>query len=139
MVTTTYGYLNPSSGDLSKGTNGWMAQINFDISRLDGHSHNGIDSVQLNLSAIVPSTVVAPSGSWTTSTGGTNLPVSGYMQTVTVPAAISELNNYTLKFLVNTAGARQYQLLNLFYERLTGTTFTLYCNDNTVDVLCVFR
>lgn len=139
MVTTTYGYLNPSSGDLSKGTNGWMAQYNFNVLRQDGHSHNGIDSVLLTFSSITPATVVAPAGSWVNSTGGSGLPASGYMQAVTVPAAISEINNFNVKFLVNSNGSRQYQELELFYARITGTTFNLYCNDNSIDVLCVFR
>lgn len=139
MDTTTYGYLNPSSGDLSKGVNGWMAQINFDISRLDGHTHNGVDSALLNIGALSSLTVVAPAASWVVSTGGAGLPASGYMQTVTVPAAISEINNFTVKFLQNSGGAKQYQPLQLFYARLTATTFNLYCNDNTIDVLCVFR
>jgi hypothetical protein len=139
MVTTTYGYLNPSSGDLSKGTNGWMAAINFDFSRWDGHSHNGVDSALLNIGAIAAQTVVAPSGSWTVNSGGTGLPSSGYVQTVTVPAAIGEINNFSVKFIINTSGSTQYQPLDLFYARLTGTTFNLYSNSNSIDVLCVFR
>jgi hypothetical protein len=139
MQTTAYGYLNPDQGDLSKGTNGWMAAVNFDIDRLNGHTHNGVDSPLLNFGSIAAQTVVAPLASWIASTGGTGLPASGYMQTVTVPAAISEINNFNVKFLINTAGATQYQPLNLFYARLTGTTFNLYSNSNTIDVLCVFR
>lgn len=139
MQTTTYGYLNPNQGDLSKGLNGWMAAVNFDIARFDSHSHNGVDSPLLTFGSIAAQTVVAPSGSWTASTGGTGLPASGYMQTVTVPASIAEINNFNVKFLINTAGVTQYQPLNLFYARLTGTTFNLYSNSNTIDVLCVFR
>jgi hypothetical protein len=139
MVVTTYGYENPSSGDLSKGTYGWMAQINYDILRLDGHSHNGTDSTLLPISSVSASSVVAPASSWTVNSGGTNLPVSGYVQTVTVPATISDINNYLVKFAVNTSGNRQYQALDLFWVRITASTFSIYCNDNTIDVLCVFR
>jgi hypothetical protein len=139
MQTTVYGYLNPSNGDLSKGANGWMAQINFDILRIDQHSHNGIDSALLSSSSFVSTSVTAPASSWITSTGGTNLPASGYQQDVTVPAGVSEINNFMIKFLVSTAGTRVNQPLQLFYSRLTATTFRLYCNDNTLDVLCVFR
>lgn len=139
MLTTSYGYLNPSQGDLSKGLNGWMAAINFDIDRFNGHSHNGVDSPLLTFGSIAAQTVVAPAASWTVNPGGSGLPSSGYVQTVTVPAAISEINNFNVKFLINTAGVTQYQPLNLFYARLTGSTFALYSNSNTIDVLCVFR
>ena len=66
VQTTTYGYKNPSIGDFSKGaTQGWMASMNFNITRLDGHSHNGIDSVQLSLvnfsNAAVVQNIVASS------------------------------------------------------------------------------
>lgn len=139
MNVTTYGYQNPSTADFSKGANGWMLAYNFNISRLDGHSHNGIDSVLLNFTSVAAQTVTAPSGSWITNVGGSGLPASGYVQTVTVPPAVAEMNNYSLKFLISTAGATQYQPLNLFYARITGTTFKLYSNSNTIDVLCVFR
>jgi hypothetical protein len=59
-TTTTYGYLNPVTSDLSKGSNGWMASYNFNVSRFDSHSHNGIDSPLLNFGAIAASTVIAP-------------------------------------------------------------------------------
>lgn len=139
MDTTSYGYENPVSGDPSKGANGWMRAINFDIDRLNAHSHNGVDSVLLTSAAIVPATVTAASGSWIINPGGTDLPQSGYVQTVTVPASIGEINNFHLSFLISTAGTRQYQPLSLFYVRQTATTFKLYCNDNTISVLCVFR
>jgi hypothetical protein len=139
MLTTTYGYLNPSAGDLSKGTNGWMAQVNFDITRLDGHSHNGVDSALLSINSYAAATVTAPSGSWGVNPGGSGLPSTGYVQTVTTPASISEINNFSVKFLISTAGSRQYQPLELFYARITGTSFKLYSSDNSIDVLCVFR
>lgn len=138
-ATTTYGYLNPNSGDLSKGVNGWMAAMNFNILRWDGHSHNGVDSALLNFASIQPQSVSAPSGSWINAAGTAGRPQGGYQQTVTAPASVTEINNYNIKFLVSTAGNRQYQPMNLFYARETATTFTVYCNDNTVDLTCVFR
>ena len=132
MTPTAYGYKVPDTGDLSKGVLGWFSDLVFNWLRMSGHSHNGTDSVQLLLTAIATPTVVAPSGSWTVSG-------SGYSQLVTCPAPITEINNQVVKFLINTAGGRQYEELKLEYVRVTGTTFTLYCNDNTVDILCVFR
>lgn len=139
MQTTTYGYLNPQSADLSKGANGWMAAYNFNVLRADGHSHNGVDSVLLSISSLSALTVTAASGSWTNNSGGSGLPISGYVQSVTVPAGVGEINNYLVKFLISTSGSTQYQQVYLFYNRTSGTTFDLYSNNNAIDVLCVFR
>ena len=141
MTTTPYGYLNPIPGDLSKGSFGWMASWNFNVTRFDAHSHNGVDSPVLASANIGTSSVVASAASWTANTGSNvqGIPAKGYSQLVTVPSTIFEMNLLSLTFLIATSGTRQYQPLALFYSRQTATTFTLYCNDNTVDVLCVFR
>lgn len=137
--TTVYGYLNPITGDLSKGANGWMHSLNFDWDRIDGHTHNGIDSAFLTPAAVVPATVTAVSGGWGANTGGSGLPSAGYVQTVTTPPAVGEINNFSVTFRQSSSGVKQYQPLELFYTRVTGTSFYLYSNDNSIDVLCVFR
>lgn len=140
MLTTTYGYLNPSDGDPSKGTlNGWMYAMNFNIERFDGHTHNGVDSPLLQIPNFAPYTVTAAAGSWLVNPGGSGLPLTGYYQAVNLPTGLGELNNFTPKFLINTAGPRQFQPLQLFYTRVSATVFNLYCNDNSIDVLCVWR
>lgn len=139
MNLSQYGYEIPSTGDFSKGTNGWMAQLAFNWARIDQHTHNGVDSALLNIGSFATVSVVAPAASWVANTGGSGLPSSGYVQLVTTPAIVGEINNYIVKFLVNTSGSRQYEPLQVFYARVTGTTFNLYCNDNTIDILCVFR
>lgn len=143
MNITTYGYENPSSGDLSKGTNGWMAQVNFDISRLDGHTHNGIDSALLSINSIAPLTLAVASGSWasnsgTPGSGGSGTPAGGFFQLLTVPAGILEINNYIIKFYVSS-GNLTSEPVYLLYKRVTATTFNLYSNDSTLNLVCVFR
>lgn len=139
MTPTAYGYLVPDDGDLSKGASGWMAAEEFNWTRISAHTHNGTDSALLSSLTFASSTVVAAAGSWAANTDGSGSPAGGYKQTVTVPAGITELNSYNPKFYFSSAGNKQYQQVFLDYKRSTGTTFVLYCNDNTVDVTCVFR
>lgn len=139
MTPTAYGYLIPDTGDLSKGANGWMAANDFNWARISGHTHDGVDSPTLAVNAFSPYTKNAPAASWAANPGGSGIPAGGYVQTVTVPTGITEMNDYMIKFLINTAGATRYQQVYLDYNRLTGTTFQLFSNDNSVDILCVFR
>ena len=131
MTPTTYGYKNPDNGDTSKGALGWMAAWLFNWTRIDGHSHNGIDSALLSTASFATPSVTAPNASWIVSG-------SGYKQTVTTPALVGDVNNFVLKFVI-ASGALTGQSIYLQYNRLTPTTFDLLCNDNTIDILCVFR
>src|SRR5258708_1404035 len=109
-----------------------MAQTAFDITRLDAHNHDGVNSAFLSAGNFVASSIVALHASWA---------VSGalYKQTLTTPVAVTEINNSSVSFLINNAGPTQYQKLYLQYQRKTATTFDLYINDNTIDVLCLFK
>jgi hypothetical protein len=176
-----------------------MAQLNFDIIRLDGHTHDGINSSLLPLSSFPPYTVSAPAASWV-------LNSSGYSQVVTVPAGVTEFNLYELQcyiesdtpyvtacdthsnttvdgiasvalgirvgMLVSGSGipagtyvqsivsdtqitlsqaattslsatsltfTMQGQRIYLQANRLTATTFILFCNDATLTIKCLFR
>ncbi len=44
-VTLSNGYKNPENGDLGSS---WFPDLNFNIARLNDHSHNGTDSNKLN-------------------------------------------------------------------------------------------
>jgi len=147
MTSTTYGYLNPNQGDLSKGTTGWMVAMNSNWLRIDQHSHNGIDSTLLTSASIVPLTLsgasVVAHANWVAVSGllpNAGIPQSGYYQLLTVPSGVTEINNFNLTFLVaNNVESKQNQPLNLAYARVTGTSFRLFINDNTIDVNCVFK
>lgn len=128
MTITTYGYKNPDIGDRAKGTTGWMASYNFNVTRFDGHSHNGVDSALLTISSITALTQSISSASWGSS-GNT------YKQTVTVPAAVVEINNVIVKFINGANG----HIMPLHYVRLTATTYDLFCNDNTVNLTAAYR
>lgn len=139
MQTTVYGYEIPDTGDLSKGANGWMSAQDFNWARISAHTHDGIDSALLSTLTFTSGTVTAPAASWAVNPGGSGIPAGGYVQSVTVPAPVGELNDFMIKFYISTAGVTQYQQVYLDYKRTSGTTFNLYCNDNTVDIVCVFR
>lgn len=139
MHTTTYGYKIPDTGDLSKGANGWMAASDFDWARIGAHTHDGIDSPTLNSLNFTSSSVSAPAASWAANVGTSGQPIGGYKQTVTVPAGVTELNDFNIKFYISTVGTKRYQQVFLDYIRTSGTTFTLYSNNNALDITCVFR
>lgn len=134
MITTAYGYQVPVSGDPSKGTTGWMPGYEFNVNRLNGHTHNGIDSALLTITNFTPYNVVAAAAGWV-ATG------SSYAQTVTVPAGVTEINNYNAEFYISATsgsapvGARVYPV----WSRVTGTTVQIFFNDNTCDVTMIIR
>lgn len=137
--TTAYGYRIPDTNDLSKGASGWMTSLAFNWARVSAHTHNGTDSPLLTINAFSPYTVEALSGDWAANPGGSGIPAGAYRQLVTAPAGITEVNDYLVKFIISTVGATRYQQVYLDWQRQSGTTFYLYCNDNTIDILCVFR
>lgn len=132
MQTTTYGYKKPQQGDRAKGSSGWYAAINYNTDRLDGHNHDGSNSASLSISAIAALTATVSAGSWSVSG-------NGYVQTVTVPAGITEVNNYSVKFVATAPAGIASEVVYLQYKRLTATTIRVYSNDNTLAATAVFR
>lgn len=145
MALTTYGYLNPEIGDLSKGANGWMAQLNYDITRLDAHIHDGISSASLPMSNLTPYVHIVSVGSVAIATptlakcDAWLVDGAGYSKLITVPAGITDINNYNVKFIVITPAGDVGQTLYLGYVKTTATTFTVYCNDNTASFTALYR
>lgn len=134
MTVTTYGYRLMQAGDLAKGTNGWFPTQEFNVSRLDGHSHNGVDSALLQLNSFAPYTTTILAAGWSLDGAG-----PGYVQTVTVPVGIAEVNNYMVKFVFTAPVGLIGQTAPLTYARQTATTYKLYCNDNTAAFTAVYR
>lgn len=132
MTLTTYGYRLPQSGDKAKGTSGWYASYEFNVSRIDTHNHDGANSALLTFSSISPYTGTILAAGW-------GVDGAGYKQTVTVPAGVTEVNNYNLKFIVTAGTAAVGTILYLGYKRLTATTYEVYCNDNTTALTVLYR
>lgn len=133
MTTTTYGYRRPATGDRAKGATGWMQALVFNIDRFDGHNHDGANSPQLPMASLTPYTQAIAAAGWGSLTDGV------YSQVVTVPVGITELNDYHANFIftapVGVVGENAY----LRYDRLTSTTYRVYCNDITAAFTAVFR
>jgi hypothetical protein len=132
MTLTTYGYKLPETGDLAKGADGWFQQLEFDIERLDGHTHDGVDSSLLPLSSFSPYSGTILAANWAADG-------AGYKQTVTVPAGVTEVNDYNLKFIFTAPVARVGEVAYLAYDRQSATTYEVYCNDNTAAFTVVYR
>jgi hypothetical protein len=118
--TLTYGFKKPEAGDLASV---WMQALSDNVTRQDGHSHNGTDSTLLTPAAITKYSSTVSSGSWSGSAGS-------YTQTVTVPAGITELNNYDVMVYVTSTGERLFPGIT----RASATTYTISVNDNTLNL-----
>jgi hypothetical protein len=132
MVTTSYGYRVPEAGDRAKGSLGWYESIEFDIERLNDHSHNGIDSAQLNVNSFSPFTATLAAADWVVSG-------SGYSQDASTPVGIDDISNFNVKFIMTAPAGMVGEVAYLGYDRLTATTYRVYCNDNTVALTVLFR
>lgn len=131
MTTTTYGYRRPATGDKAKGASGWMQAFVFNIDRFDGHNHDGSNSPQLPMSSLTPYTQSVASASWG------NLSNGVYRQDKTVPTGVTDIDNYHVTFIFSNGTYNEVAYLR--YERLTATTYRVYCNDNTKTFTAVFR
>ena len=132
MDLTTYGYRLPEAGDPAKTASGWFASMEFNINRLDEHDHDGANSSLLPMSSLTPYSQSVLAAAWTADT-------AGYKQTVTVPAGITEVNEYNLKFVFTAPAGMVGYTAYLGYKRLTATTYELYCNDNTAAFTVYYR
>lgn len=121
MITTAYGYKVMEAGDLA---NVWMPAIEDNWTRMSAHNHDGVDSVLLTPDSISKFTSSISHLSWGAPTAGI------YSQTITVPAAVLEVNDYELYTYITSTGERIYPSIT----RASATTFTIAVNDNTIDL-----
>lgn len=128
MTTLAYGLKRPQAGDRATGTSGWMTAIEDNFTRIDAHDHDGVDSALLSMSSITKYSSAISSASWVLVGGGT------YSQLITVPASITDINTYFIKF-INAANGYQ---LHLSWERVSAATYTVYINDNTISLTAYY-
>jgi hypothetical protein len=124
-TTTAKGYKKPSTGDRN-----WYADLEFNIDRVDAHSHNGTDSVQLTSMSIAKSTQDVLAANWT------SLGEGNYKQTLTLPLTYT-WNDSQIRFYVN-GGALDGQEVLLSVKRVSPTTFDVFINDNTLSLKVVY-
>ena len=121
MITLSYGYKKPEAGDLASV---WMTALTDNVTRMNGHSHDGSDSTLLTPAAVTKFSSTVSSASWGSLGGG------NYSQTVTVPAQVTEINNYDVMVYVTSTGERIFPRI----IRASATTYTIYVNDNSLNL-----
>lgn len=124
-TTLTYGQKIPEQGDRGAPL---FQDLEDNFTRLDGHSHDGIDSPLLTATAFVgvPQTILA--AAWVTYGG----PIGHYRQLVTMPGAF-QFDTTRISFRT-TAGA----YIDPTVERVSSTTYYVYSTDNTVNFVGVY-
>jgi hypothetical protein len=128
-TTTTHGLVKPATGD--RGSLFWPALADA-IQRLNDHTHNGSDAEYINASVITKTTNTLVAASWSAVSGQPGT----YSQVETVPLGFT-VDGSCPKFMVGS-GSDAGAILYLSTAKLTSTTYTVYINDNTIDVKVVY-
>lgn len=125
MATTlSYGYINPQNGDPGST---WFPALNSNITQLNDHAHNGVNSAQISGAYITSGSVSIPAASWVADVTGR------YKQDVTVPSGYN-MTQYSITFYLSTG-----EIVHPSITQLTGTTFRIFGPDNTLSYVAVFK
>lgn len=125
MITLTYGYKRPETGD--RGAPLWQA-LEDNITRLDGHNHDGVNSPLLTAQSFVGVQQTLLAANWATYGG----PIGHYRQLVTMAPGF--LFDSTKIGFRTTAGHYIYPTV----ERASSITYNVYSTDNTIDYIAVY-
>jgi hypothetical protein len=123
-LTLSYGYKLPQDGDSGAS---WFDDLEFDVQRLNDHTHDGVDSTLLSPAVITGQILNFATADWGSATLGL------YSQTKTIPGSLTYDNTIKEARLAN--GDVAY--LDLI--RASGTTITVKTNDNSQDVNVAFK
>jgi len=116
-TTTTYGYKKPQDNDT--GLTFWD-DLEFNIDRMDGHTHDGVDSAPL------AKTQTISSGSWSSLGNGS------YRQLVTLPGSLT-FDTIAIEMRLSTG-----HVVHPTIEKVSSTTYYVYTNDNTLTYTAVY-
>ncbi len=129
MATTlSYGFQKPVTGD--KGSVFWPI-LESDIQKLNDHTHNGSNSAKITAASQTAVTQAVTSGSWTLVSGS-------YRQLVTLPAGLTNNGGTVDDFSLQFRNAANGRVVLLSSEKVSGSTYYLYTNDNTLNVTAVY-
>ncbi len=120
MLTLSYGYLKPQTGD--KGSIFFPA-LEADIQQLNDHTHNGSNSALIASGSIAATTQALLSADWVDQ--GNCL----FRQLVAMPGAM-KYDNFSMLAKLTTSGEQWYPSI----EKVTDNTFYIYINDSSQDV-----
>ncbi len=114
-TTTAYGYKIPDTGDTASS---WMQDIEDNWNRMSAHDHDGTDSPALPAASITKYTTTIAGSGYTNDTGG------NYSKVITVPGAVTEINNYLIEFYITSTGVRVFPTV----ERVSATSYRIRTN-----------
>jgi len=124
MLTLTYGYLKPQSGDRGVIL---FAALETNIQKLNDHNHDGSNSSFLDAKNILAQSQNLNAGDWV-SYGG---PLGFYRQLVTVPAGFV-FDTVQFSFRLNG------RVILLGVEKVSLTTFYVYSIDSTISPTVIY-
>lgn len=123
METLSHGFKKPEDND--------KGQVIFDaleenIQKTNDHAHDGVESALIPSANISKTTVSIVAAGWTD-------PVNGvYSQIVTIPTGLFATTLMTFR---ETSTGKN---LILPYEKVTDTSFKVFCNDASKDVTIIY-
>lgn len=122
-TTLTYGYKRPNSGD-----KGFWTDLEDNITQLNDHAHNGVNSSKLPLNSITTavSTVTATTG-WT---------ADGdiWKASVTIPNPF-QFDDVEPQCRLSTTG----EIVYLKIVKTGANTFDVYSNDDSIGLRIIYR
>jgi hypothetical protein len=62
-----------------------------------------------------------------------------WKQTITVPAGVTAVNNYNLKFIASAPAGIANETVYANYKKITSTTYEVYTNDNTAGFTVTYK
>lgn len=124
MLTLSYGFKKPQTGD--KGSVFFPA-LEDDIQQLNDHTHDGSDTPRLNTTSVAAVTDSILAAGWVAQGDGV------YRQAVTLPGGLlfGEIN---FSFQHATLG----HVYALGVEKITGSSYYVYCTDNTLSFTAIY-
>lgn len=128
MYLSGKGYKIPETGDRD-----FWSYLTFNWLRASAHTHDGSNSEQLSPKYFNKSTTSISAGSWAAVAGQSGT----YKQTITVPSGYT-VNNMQVKFYISTAGDQEGHEVLLSVRKASSTTYEVFINDNTLDLVAVY-
>jgi hypothetical protein len=128
-TTLSYGFVQPETGD--KGSVFWPALEDL-IQQVNDHTHNGTNSARMTAAAVEAIVQSVSSAGWGSLSAGL------YRQTVTMPATITGPGGTYDDYSIEIRNSANGRVMFLQTEKVTTTTFYVWCNDNTIDLKVVY-
>lgn len=123
MQTLTYGFKLPEDRDSGDTL---FTALEDNITRVDGHSHNGVNSARLTPASLAATTQSVASGSWSATSQG------NYRQAVTLPGS---LNFDEIAIIMKNSSGH---IVNATIEKISTTQYYVYTNDNSTAFTAVY-